>query len=71
LWYISEIRNGGNYQTLMVLSEVRKYFPVMFQKLKHRKMLLNRSKKVLITILFLITRVESGKNVKKGLIAKK
>jgi hypothetical protein len=55
----------------MVLSEVRKYFPVMFQKLKHRKMLLNRSKKVLITILFLITRVESGKNVKKGLIAKK
>jgi hypothetical protein len=71
LWYISEIRNGGNYQTLMVLSEVRKYFPVMFQKLKSGKMLLTRSKKVLITILFLMTMAESGKNVKNRLIAKK
>jgi hypothetical protein len=43
----------------------------MFQKLKSGKMLLTRSKKVLITILFLMTRVESGKNVKNRLIAKK
>ena len=44
----------------IIQSNVRKYIPVTFQKLKSGKMLLTCLKKVLITILFLMTRAESG-----------